>query len=249
MLSNILSRFLLLLSLLSTGTVILAQQQGTITYERKTDMRRHVEDEQMKAMVPPFQIGQYNLFYRDSLCVYKAIPKDEAPDPFDNPSGHDGTSIRIEFRGPGDGGILWRNLSGSQSLEQTTLADVEYVITDSIHSLPWKLNTDTVTILGHLCKKATAISPRNKISIIAWYCEDIPLPIGPDKFDGLPGAILKIDMDNGFNTFTATKITVAADPKNLKAPTGKFITRANFEKKMDEVLGPADSQGRRMIRN
>jgi hypothetical protein len=35
----------------------------------------------------------------------------------------------------------------------------------------------------------------------------------------------------------------------MKTPTGKTITRAAFEKKMDEVLGPPDAQGRRIIRN
>src|SRR3984957_6984132 len=63
------------------------QQQGAIFYERKIDVHRHIDDDQMKAMVPQFQIGQYELFYRDSVCFYNAVPKDEAPDPFDNPTG------------------------------------------------------------------------------------------------------------------------------------------------------------------
>jgi GLPGLI family protein len=244
------SRLFFLLPTLITSLSLFAQhQQGTITYERKTDVRRRIEDEQMKAMLPPFQIAQYDLFYRDSLCAYKAKPKDESPDPFDNPTSHDGTSIHLEFRGPGDGGVLWSNFSSSQLYEQTTLADAEYIITDTIRSLPWELSTDTLTVLGHLCKKAVATTPRNNISVVAWYCEDIPVPIGPDKFGGLPGAILKIDMDNGFSVYTAVNQNPAVDSKALKAPSGKFITRAAFEKKMDEVLGPADSQGRRMIRN
>src|ERR1700761_1200392 len=147
----------------------------------------------MKAMVPQFQTARYQLSYRDSVCFYTAVPKDEAPDPFDNQGGPGGNRLVMHFGGPGDAGILYRNYSSGQLLEQTTLADVQYVITDTIHPLPWKLSADTLTVTGHLCKKATATSPRNNSQIVAWYCEDIPVPDGPDHFGSLPGAILKLD--------------------------------------------------------
>jgi GLPGLI family protein len=240
--------FIPVLLLVGASLPLTAQSlQGTIFYERKIDVHRHIDDEQMKAMVPQFQTGQYELFYRDSVCVYNVVPHDEAPDPFDNQAG--GNRIVMRFNGPGDAGILYRNFTTGQLFEQTTLADVEYIITDTIRSIPWKLSTDTLTILGHLCKKATATGIRNNIPIVAWYCEDILLPVGPDRYGGLPGAILKLDMDNGGTVFTATRLSPAVDVKSLKAPSGKMITRAAFEKKMDEILGPADSQGHRMIRN
>jgi GLPGLI family protein len=222
--------------------------QGSIIYERKVDVHRHLPDEQMKARVPQFQTGQYELFYRDSICFYNAVPKDEQPDPFDNQTSG-GAHIVMRFGGAGDGGMLFRNYASGKLIEQTTLADAQYLIDDSIHTLPWKLSADTLTLLGHLCKKATATSPRNNAPIVAWYCEDIPLPIGPDKYGSLPGAILKIDVDNGDIVYTATSLSPKVDDKNLRLPSGKTITRAAFEKKMDEVLGPPDSQGRRIIRN
>ena len=220
--------------------------QGTIFYERKLDLHRRLDD-QMKALVPPFQTGEYELFYRDSLCFYKAVPKDEAPDPFEN-SGGGGTHIIMKFGGPGDAGVLFKNFASGRLLEETTLDDKPYLITDSIRSLPWKLSADTLTIQGHLCKKATAISTHNN-TVIGWYSEDIPVPIGPDKYGGLPGAILKIDVDSVEIVFTATKILPTIDAAAMKMPSGKTITRAAFEKKMDELLGPADSQGRHIIRN
>jgi GLPGLI family protein len=242
-------RILHILSYLVASLPLTAQRlQGTIYYERKVDAWRHIDDDQMKAMVPQFQTGQYELSYRDSVCVYSAAPKDESPDPFDNP-GPGGNHIVMRFAGPGDGGVLVRNYSSGQVLEQTTLADVQYVINDSIRSLPWKLTTDTLSVLGRLCKKATAVSLRNKTPIVAWYCEDIPVPVGPDQFGSLPGAILKLDVDKGSTVFTATRLSPTFDAKNMKNPSGKAITRAAFEKKMDEIIGPADSLGRRIIRN
>jgi GLPGLI family protein len=219
--------------------------QGTIFYERKMDIHRHL-DEQMKAMVPQFQTGEYELFYRDSLCFYKALPKDDAPDPFENSGG--GARIVMKFGGPGDVGVLFKNFASSRLLEETTLDDKQYLIADSIRPLPWKLSADTLTILGHLCKKATMISTHNN-TVVGWYSEDIPLPIGPDKYGGLPGALLKLDVDSGGVVFTATKTLPGVNAKEMKIPSGKTITRAAFEKKMDELLGPADSQGRHIIRN
>jgi len=197
-------------------------------------------------MVPQFQTAEFLLLFKDSISVYKSAPKDDAPDPFEN---NNGNHFVMRFTGPGDGSIVYRNSSNSRLLEETTLAEKKYVVTDTILQLSWKLSTDTMTVLGHLCKKATTTSPRGA-SIVAWYTSDIPLPIGPDQFSGLPGAILKIDSDNGGLLFTAKSIQQNIEAKQLKEPAdGKLITRADFRKKMDEVLGPADAQGRRIIRN
>jgi GLPGLI family protein len=240
--------FIVIPALAFTLPLTAQHQQGTIIYERKIDVRRHIEDEQMKAMVPQFQTAEYQLLYRDSICFYSAVPKDEAPDPFDNPTAG-GNHIVMKFGGPGDAGVLYRNFSSGQLLEQTNLADVQYVVNDSIRSLPWKLSSDTLTVLNHLCKKATAISPRNNAPVVAWYCEDIAIPVGPERYSGLPGAILKLDIENGGFVFTATRLSGTVDSKSMKLPSGKMITRSAFEKKVDEVMGPADSKGRRIIRN
>src|SRR5258708_25876508 len=77
-------------------------RQGTILYERKIDVHRRLQDEQMKAMVPQFQTAAYELLFKDSIAVYKAVPKDESPDPFENTGG--GTQVTIRFTGPANDG-------------------------------------------------------------------------------------------------------------------------------------------------
>ena len=222
-------------------------RQGTIVYERSIDVHRRLTDPQMKAMVPQFQTAAYEVLFKDSIAVYKAMPKDEAPDPFDNNNG--GMHIVMKFSGPGDDGIAYRNYSSGQLLEEASLDSKKYIITDSIHPQSWKLSTDTATVLGHPCKKATTTNPRGS-RVTAWYAGDIPLPVGPDAYNGLPGAILKLDVDEGGVVFTAKEIHDNVESRDLKAPSGGHpISRADFTKKMDEVLGPPDAQGRRIIRN
>lgn len=230
----------------ATGNSFGQTHQGTIRYERKIDVHRHLQDEQMKAMVPQFQTAAYDLLFNDSISIYKAVPKDEAPDPFESSGG--GARVIMRFGGPGDDGILYKNYSSGRLLEEATLEEKKYVISDSIKTLPWKLSDETTTLLGHSCKKATATNIRGN-KIVAWYSEDIPVPVGPDKFSGLPGAVLKLDMDSAGAVYTATEIRLSVNTKDLKAPAaGKSVTRADYEKILDQVMGPADAQGRRMTR-
>lgn len=229
---------------LFTITIVHAQtKQGTIVYERKIDVHRRMEDEQMKAMVPQFRTDRHELLFSENVSVYKTVEKEEAPDPFDN----GGSRIMIRFGGPGDDGILYKNFSSQKLFQQASLGDKEYIIDDTIRTQQWKLTNETKTILNHTCKKATAKTERGS-DIVAWYAEDTPVPAGPENFGGLPGAILMLDANSGEIVFTATEIKDSVSSKDLKEPSsGKHITRVDFEKKIDEAFGSADSRGRRII--
>lgn len=70
---------------------------------------------------------------------------------------------------------------------------ITYLVEDNADKIQWKIGKDTTTIEGIKCKKATAdFKGRNWI---AWYAEDIPLPSGPWKLNGLPGLIVKANDD------------------------------------------------------
>ena len=229
--------FALLACVLGVPLQIHAQVlQGTILFERKIDVYRGIPDEQMKATMPHFQTASYELFFSDSLSVYKAIPRDEAPDPFESSGG--GGHPMMKFNGPGDDGALYKNYANGAIREEALLDNKKYVITDTIKAQPWKLSGDTSTILGHACKKATQILPRGA-KVVAWYAQDLSFPAGPAQFGGLPGAILGVDVDSGGIVYRATQILPSVDPKDLVAPKdGKSITRADFMKKRAEILGP-----------
>jgi len=219
-------------------------KQGTIIYERKADVHRRMQDEQMKAMVPQFQTTKSELIFSNNVSVYKALPEDNAPDPFDNGGGN---HVVIKIGGPGENTVLYKNYANQKLLEQTELADKDYIITDTIHVPAWKLSDETKTVLNHVCKKATMTTEHGSI-VVAWYTEDIPGPVGPDTFGGLPGAILSIDINNAEMVYTAIDFKNEVDTKDLNEPSkGKYITRADFNKKLDDMFGPATPDGRRII--
>lgn len=68
----------------------------------------------------------------------------------------------------------------------------------------WKLDNDTLTILGYLCYKAST-SFRGR-DYLAWFTLDIPVDDGPWKFYGLPGLILKVEDSQKLFEFRAIGI-------------------------------------------
>lgn len=69
----------------------------------------------------------------------------------------------------------------------------------------WTMGTETQTILGHRCQKATC-HWRGR-DFVAWFAPDIPVKAGPWKFGGLPGLILKLQDTAGVYRFEAVQIS------------------------------------------
>ncbi len=92
----------------------------------------------------------------------------------------------------------------------------EYVsIKDSISNYSWELSSDTLTVAGYTCKKATTIRDvGTKQNITAWYCEDFPINDGPMDFSGLPGLILQIELGD-YNIVKFEKLKFFKD-ENIK---------------------------------
>jgi GLPGLI family protein len=91
---------------------------------------------------------------------------------------------------------------------------------------------------------------RDGRSVVAWYTEDIQSSAGPEVYGGLPGLILQLDINGGEMVLTAVELaTQGMDKGVVKEPVdGKKITRAAFQKMMDEQFGPGGPGGRTTIR-
>jgi GLPGLI family protein len=66
----------------------------------------------------------------------------------------------------------------------------QYIYKDGLNMQAWEILADTATLLNLNCQKAqTQFRGR---TYYAWFANDIAIPNGPWKFDGLPGLILKV---------------------------------------------------------
>ncbi len=266
-------RTFLLLTALTCFAALQAQvKEGTIYYDQKVNMHKVITDEQMRAMIPEFNTSKYMLLFSDSVSVYKAVPADEAPDPFAGGGG----GPRMVFNMSGGRGDLYKNFAQSKSIQTSEIGGKNFLIVDSIRQQPWKLGSETKQVLGHLCHKATRkvtqaggavrrlvmnggggaapdttqkTTPGKEVEVVAWYADDIISPVGPESYGQLPGVILQLDVDNGATVFTATDIKTAVDQKDLKEPKkGKVITRDEYIKMMNDMMGGGGMPGGRTIR-
>jgi len=64
-----------------------------------------------------------------------------------------------------------------------------YLIAEPFPAITWQISSDTATIGGMHCQKATTHFKGRDYT--AWFCQDIPSHGGPWKLSGLPGLILE----------------------------------------------------------
>jgi GLPGLI family protein len=236
-------------------------KEGKIVYERKINMHRMITDPEMRARIPEFRTSQFELLFNEQASLFRTVPEDEAPDPFAN-NGGDRGGQRFMFRMPETS--TYTNLSSQTQYESRAMFEKNFLIVDSLKPLKWKISEETKTIAKHVCKKATTsvaaqtmrigavrIGGRNgadtanktatvapkETEVIVWYTEEIPASIGPDSYNGLPGAILEVDMDNGANVTTATEVTSKYPKKELVQPTkGDKMNKAEFQEAMKKII-------------
>lgn len=98
----------------------------------------------------------------------------------------------------------------------------QYIISDSTQNYKWKIGNNLKEIVGHICMNATTYDSLRKQSIEAWFALDLPVSSGPDRFGGLPGMILEVDINKSAMNYTAEKIedidisTAFIKPKKIK---------------------------------
>lgn len=82
--------------------------------------------------------------------------------------------------------------------------------------LDWQIENEIKKIGNFNCKKATTNFRGHEYT--AWFTEDIPVPFGPWKLNGLPGLILEV-YDTNKEFFVYFK-SIEIPAKNLKVPMG-----------------------------
>lgn len=98
--------------------------------------------------------------------------------------------------------------------------------TESLPDFNWQIGTETATVCGYECIKAT--SHWRGRDFTAWFTLDIPVEYGPWKFGGLPGLIMKVADSDGVYTFEAVAVENGNYP--IYAPRGSKYKQSTREK-------------------
>ncbi|GAB3642719.1 GLPGLI family protein [Spirosoma arcticum] len=127
---------------------------------------------------------------------------------------------------------LYRNFEKDKKTEVEEMLGKTYIVEDSLHTPVWKIGNQIKDVAGYICMKAETQDPIKKQKITAWFAQDIPVPAGPERYTGLPGVILELDLNDGDVVIEATNVTFRKlTPDDLKLPKlkGKKINGAAYD--------------------
>jgi GLPGLI family protein len=226
-------------------------EQGVITYSTKVNMHKRIpaDQEDMKKMIPEFSTTQSQLFFNETESLFKPVPPDE--NPFEQGPGNDGPRVmRMVLQNE-----TYLDREEDLITQLKEFMGKKYIIKKESRRLPWKLGDESKEIQGYLCRNAF-FTDENEREIMAWYTEEIRIPIGPETYHGLPGLILEVAINTDDMIISADKFDFRALKKNeLKLPKGGQEMsdedyRAMVQEQM-EKMGAQGGQGgfRMMIRN
>lgn len=242
------------------------QTEGTIIYQRKQNMHKALNNESLKAFMPEFRTSQHQVLFGNNTSLYKLLPEDELPEATPVGGGNGSFVIRTSGGGnteiykdfTNNTKISFKEfLSNNYLISDNINATFGWKLTDetkvilgftcrkaimkskakTVRTMSFSTSTNGETKDSTIKKVDDNPKKEKEIDIVAWYTEAISLPLGPEDYGNLPGAILELNFDNDLIVFTATEVKKKVNAKELKPPTqGKKVTQAQFEEESKELM-------------
>jgi GLPGLI family protein len=223
-------KYLLFFFSILSSTFLFSQKSGTITYNFKI-----LEDEKFinNDVIGPYYLQaiegakhlKFELTFNDSISEFKLIKNMSLDGQNLNEAIMNSRSRKEIYTFKNK---IYRNNYASLFKEN------EFLIIDTLNQ-NWVFTNESKIIDGYTCYKATNeyIVDNGKIfkhPVIAWFCPQIPISIGPRGYGGLPGLILELQEWN--NVFGVEKIAFSNDVKEIVLPKeGKIISEQEYQNK------------------
>lgn len=213
----------ILLAAQTSGKIVYTQTQK-ITFNPRPGMSK-----EMIERIPKERKMTRELVFNENESIYK---KGEIQLP-DNPQETDERMRRRRNRmmRSGENGASYKNLSTGQMIDQRSIMDKEFLVTDKVITYQWKMTGNKKQILDYLVMEAQT-TIEDTIQLTAWFTPQIPIQNGPSRFGGLPGLILELDQNNGDNQIIATEIRLGkleSEDIIQQPKKGKIVSRDEFE--------------------
>lgn len=209
---------------------------GRIVFERKTNLKKRLGDNpRVKNFITEenkYRIENFELFFDDTSCVFRPLPDAEPAE---------GMMKYFTTRN-----TVYQNISSRQKYVIMDLWGSEAIIKDSMETRRWKITENKRNIGGHDCRKAIW-EMNDSTRIYAWYAIDIVPSIGPEGFEGLPGAILGLATEDGSVIYFAKEVKAMTPPAGVLQyiDKGKDVyteeeLKQELIKKMGQWVKPKD---------
>lgn len=200
----------------------LAQGGYRCTYEMTMSLDDHMDqiaDEGLRAAIAE-QMKQMKMYftlrYADGRSLF-ALDADRSDNPFASESGE---TIFVDF-------------GSGQRVSQTKFFGRTFLIEEPLEPQPWEISNVTRQVAGRNCTKATLTADGHTAT--AWFCTEVPIPVGPQGYGGLPGLVVQLETDAA--TYTLVDLTTDPDTSSIAAPAkGKRMSREEYSTAVQERL-------------
>jgi len=125
----------------------------------------------------------------------------------------------------------FENEEKTEVLEFMTRA---FLVESKIDKHAWKFLNTPKKIQDYICMAAETTIDSQVVKV--WFTPQIPVPAGPEIYNGLPGMILAVEK-NDETIYMATSIELnPAEDKLIKPKEGKKITKEKLDKLIEEKI-------------
>ncbi len=226
---HLLGLFLLMIpvSFMAQNRVVVEYNE-TEHFEMPEEAKKKLEAMGIAMQIPDSHSASMLLKIVDDESIYIAKPEKEEGHNVTGEGVHGNTTFSFKMMREGNNDVLYKNLKTGKKVHKHDLMGKTFLIQDKLDNIKWKVKPAQVKILDYVCMEATATVGDQKLK--AYFTPQIPLSNGPAKYGGLPGLILKVDVDDGKRVFMATSVIKDAEIEALKIPEkGKKVSQAQFE--------------------
>ncbi|MEI8202144.1 MAG: GLPGLI family protein [Bacteroidota bacterium] len=114
--------------------------------------------------------------------------------------------------------FMTRNFENNTYFDAIEMLGKVNLVQDTLHPPEWKILNDMKEVAEHVCMNATWTDTLRGQNVVVWFALDIPVQAGPDRFFGLPGLILEVNINNGAKVMTAEKFEMKTITDEFKLP-------------------------------
>lgn len=235
-------KIILGLILISPLLSIAQQNEGKIIYnvtqQMNFDFKDNPEMKRFADKMPKHRKSQKLLTFNSESSLFENYENLEA----EGASGHSfttasGAKMEMNFKRPE--AIIFRDVVDKNTIESREFMGKKFLIKGDDAPV-WKIKPEQVRFKDFVCQRAEW-EKDTATHVVAWFTPQIPVSTGPGEYLGLPGIVLKVDVNDGETIIEADQITFEElDETAISEPTkGKEVTRDEFKaivkEKMDEM--------------
>ncbi|MEM0577716.1 GLPGLI family protein [Flavobacterium polysaccharolyticum] len=192
-----------------TSTAQQFVDKAVIEYEVNTNLKKTMSndswDEMMKDNLSDLKISYFNYTFADNKSVFK----------FDRWSPK--TRIPKYLKDSDEENSWYFDFNLGIFNMQKQIIGTNFVVTDSIPKIEWKITNENREIAGYNCRKAVG-KIFDDVYVFAFYTDEITIPGGPVSISGLPGMILGLTIPRLYTSYVATKVDVSVKDTTIIKP-------------------------------